>query len=393
MESIPVLFDKKEDCCGCGACYNACPKNAISMREDEFGYIYPHIDEKLCVRCGKCKRVCAFQNRSETNSPIECYAAVSKNDKQAGLSASGGVFAAIAQAFIESGGVVYGAAFDDSWGVRHIAVTNIDELYKIQGSKYAHSSTQRTFSEVRKYLKQGTKVLYSGTPCQIAGLKEFLGADYDDLFTVDIVCHGVPSSKMLIDYLKLLEDKHGGNVRSFTFRDKSIGWGINGRAEINGKRVKIWQSSSSYLFYFTKGWLYRENCYKCKYASSHRPADITLCDYWGVEKQHPELLGKDGWDESKGISGVIINTQKGKSLLNDGLEMYSTSFEKISSGNSQLRNPSSPGKRDELLEVYRKGSWRALDDRFKKNSGFRMYSSQIKALLPAAVKRKLKELL
>nr|MCR4903058.1 Coenzyme F420 hydrogenase/dehydrogenase, beta subunit C-terminal domain [Butyrivibrio sp.] len=196
----PVLFENKKDCCACGACLNICPKQAISMHEDEYGFIYPVVDEKLCIGCGACKKDCSYQNKDETNVPLECYAAVSKNKDQAKRSASAGIFSALATKTLLNGGVVYGAAFDKAWNVNHISIGSADELYKLQGSKYTQSNTGKTFSEVKKALIEGKNVLYSGTPCQIAGLKGFLGKDYNNLLTVDIVCHGVPNNKMFKEY-------------------------------------------------------------------------------------------------------------------------------------------------------------------------------------------------
>ena len=391
MEAIPVLFANKEDCCGCGACLNICPKQAITMKEDEYGFLYPLIDENKCLRCGQCKKVCAFQHREETNEPIACYAAISGNTEQASKSASAGIFAAIAEKVIVDGGVVYGAAFSKNWAVHHVKAETPQDLIALQGSKYAHSNIERTFSETKKDLLEGRQVLFSGTPCQIAGLYEFLGRDYDNLITVDIVCHGVPNVRMLQDYLKTIEDKYGGRITAFTFRDKSIGWGINGSAVINDKRIRIWQSSSSYLYYFTRGWLYRENCYKCKYTCEHRPADITLGDYWGIEKQHPELLGKGGWDENRGISCVIVNTDKGKGIINGAnLQLKNSSFIQIAEGNRQLREPSQPGMRVEIMKFYKSGGWAALDKRFGQRIGVHKYTSQMKALIPTVIKRRLK---
>ncbi len=391
MEAMPVLFTKKEDCCGCGACLNICPKQAITMKEDEYGFLYPEIDENKCIRCGQCKKVCAFQNREETHVPITCYAAISGNAEQASKSASAGIFAAIAQKFIDDGGVTYGAAFTENWGVQHIRVETSQDLIALQGSKYAHSDIGRTYSEAKKDLQKGRRVLFSGTPCQIAGLYEFLGRDYENLITVDIVCHGVPSSRMLRDYLQTIEDKYGGKITAFTFRDKSIGWGINGSAVINENRIKIWQSASSYLCYFTRGWLYRENCYKCKYACEHRPADITLGDYWGIEKQHPEILENDKWDEKNGISCVIANTEKGKQYLSSlNIVTVKSSFDKIAAGNTQLNNPSNPGKRNEIVELYKIDGWGGLEKRFNKNIGLKKYAGVLKSLIPQKVKRLLK---
>lgn len=394
MNAVPELFHAKEACCGCGACLNICPANAITMQEDEGGFIYPVINTERCIRCGCCKTVCAFQNREETNSPIECFAAVSTDEDRAKKSASAGIFAAIALSVLKEGGIVYGAAFDELWGVHHIGIEDETTLEKLQGSKYAHSNTERTFSEAKKQLQTGRKVLYSGTPCQIAGFKEYLGKEYENLITVDIVCHGVPSVRMLKDYLRLLEEKHGGKVEQFTFRDKSIGWGINGCAVINGKKVTIWQSASSYLYYFTKGWIYRENCYTCKYACEYRPADLTIGDYWGIEKQHPEFLGKNGWDETAGISLLIANTRKGADAIEEYetvIDLKESTFSQMAAGNAQLRAPSQIEKRDEIVKEYVEEGWKGLEKGYKAQIGYRRYSSQIKSLLPAKLKRQLKK--
>ena len=396
MNTVPILFANKEDCCGCGACLNTCPKQAISMKEDIFGFLYPMIDESLCIRCGKCKTVCAFQNKGKTNNPIDCYAAISSNTEQATKSASAGIFAAMAETVIENDGIIYGAAFSDNWGVHHISVDKLHELIALQGSKYAHSETGKAFCEAKEELQTGRQVLFSGTPCQIAGFKAYLGKEYENLITVDIVCHGVPSVRMLQAYLKTFEDKYGGKITAFTFRDKSIGWGINGSAVINGKRIKIWQSASSYLYYFGQGSLYRDNCYYCPYANSNRPADLTIGDYWGIEKQHPELLAKRGWDETKGISLLLVNTQKGKSFLENSrihIEVAPSSFRKISAGNEQLNHPSIDKTNGEILKAFETGGWDSIENRFRHNRGLRLYQSQIKSILPTGLKRILKRYL
>lgn len=392
MEKMtPILFQNKEECCGCGACLNACPINAITLTEDECGFLYPTIDQKKCLKCGKCKSVCAFQKVNEDNKPVETFAAVSRNREQARKSASGGIFAAIATEFLQKGGFVFGAAFTNDWNITHKCISTIDELHELQGSKYAQSNTLETFSQAKQLLEKGEKVLYSGTPCQIAGLKAFLGKEYENLITIDIICHGVPNEKMLKDYLDYFSDRHKGKIDDFTFRDKSIGWGKNGSIVMNNKRVILWESASSYLYYFAKGWLSRENCYKCKYASKHRPADITLGDYWGIEKQHPEYLSS-GWKESEGISVIIANTTKGLTVLNniDGIEKKPSLFEKAAAANEQLKHPTQKGNRDEIVALYREHGWDALEVRFKKKVGIKKYSSQIKNLIPGPIKRWLK---
>ena len=396
-KQIPVLYKKKSDCCGCGACMNICPRKAISMTEDECGFVYPEINAELCIRCGKCKKVCAFQNTEETNYPLKTVATVSKNKEQASNSASGGIFAAIAEQFISDNGVVYGAAFDEKWGVSHREVSKEDELPVLQGSKYVQSSIGFTYTQAKENLESGKMVLFSGTPCQIAGFKKYLGKEYGNLLTIDIICHGVPSEKIFQSYIKYLENKEGGSLKYFTFRDKKIGWGINGCAKFethNGKikEKKLWQSASSYLYYFVKGWIYRENCYCCKYAGKNRPGDITLGDYWGIEKEHPEYLQSSGWDENKGISVVIANSEKGEKYLHqvECLDTKTSLFEKAAQANDQLRHPSSEGKRKEILSAFIKNGWYELEREYQKNIGLKKYSSQIKAMIPKELKKWLK---
>lgn len=392
MESL-TLFEKKEDCCACGACLNICHKQAITMEEDECGFLYPKIDEDICINCGACTRVCAFQNTEEYNSPIRCYAAVSRDKDQVKLSASGGIFSALATKTINDGGVVFGAAFKDDWTVKHCTADSISKLKALQGSKYVQSDTGKTFSEVKEYLKEGRKVLYSGTPCQIAGLKEYLGKDYDNLLTIDIVCHGVPSNKMFKEYIKILEEKHGGKLTSFSFRDKSFGWGKFSSAVIKSKKISLWESDSSYLYYFANASSFRENCYKCKYAGEHRPGDLTIGDYWGIDIQHPEYIGRKGWNASEGISLIVVNTNKGLSELKSTesyIDYKESDFEMIALGNAQLQRPSVSLNRDEVLDLYIDGGWEAVDKRFNNSIGLHRYSSQLKALLPKKIKRVLK---
>ncbi len=391
----PVLFSNKDNCCACGACLNICPQNAIEMIEDDCGFIYPKINKDECVNCGACTRVCAFQNGDVTNSPIDCFAAVSKNKEQALKSASAGIFSAIATKVLSEGGVVFGAAFDSEWNVSHIKVESLQELSLLQGSKYVHSNTKYTFKEAKKCLDEGKNVVYSGTPCQIDGFKKYLGREYEKLLTIDIVCHGVPSNRMFKDYIRLLETKHGGEITSFTFRDKSLGWGINGSVIIDDKKIKLWQSASSYLFYFSKASIYRDNCYKCKYAGCHRPADLTIGDFWGIEKEHPEYIGRNKWDESKGISLIVVNTDRGQremvSVLNY-IDVKKSDYLKISKWNAQLQMPST-ASRIEVLNVkntYANGGWKAVDEMFYRNISIKRYGSQIKAFFPKGLKRLLK---
>lgn len=397
-EAKIILFNDKKDCCECTACKSICPKDAIYMYLDEYGFEYPKIDREKCIECGLCKKVCAFQNIEETNTPIETYVAVAKDENILLKSASGGIFATIAQIYIESGGVVFGATFDDELNPVHVGISNINLLDKLQGSKYVQSNIANTYKEAKKFLNEGKQVLFSGTPCQIAGLKGYLMKDYDNLLTIDIICHGVPSLKFFKDYLQVMEQKIKGKIKKFNFRDKSIGWGLNGSIlyENNGilKKKKIYGSESSYYHYFLNSSCYRENCYHCKYACENRPADITIGDYWGIEVAHPELLGKGKIEEEKGISVVIANTEKGKREIEkcDKFDKYSSDFSKARIKNGQLNKPSEKSpKYTQVMNEYKNGGYIAVDNLYNSEVGIKRYKNRVKSIIPSNIKRFLKK--
>lgn len=391
------LFNDKKDCCNCNACKNICPKDAIYIHLDEYGFEYPQIDREKCISCGLCKKVCAFQNIEETNTPIETYVGVAKDENIILKSASGGIFATIAQVYLENNGVVFGAAFDDQFNTIHIGINNIEDLHKLQGSKYVQSSIANTYVEAKQYLCEGRKVLYSGTPCQIAGLKGYLMKEYENLLTIDIICHGVPSNKFFKDYLEVIEEKLGGPIKEFKFRDKTMGWGLNGSIiyENNGvlKKKKIYGSESSYYHYFLNSSCYRENCYSCKYTCENRPADITIGDYWGIETAHPEILGKGKVKEEKGISVIVANTQKGKNEIEkcDKFYKYSSNFSKARVKNGQLNNPSKRNYRyDEVMNAYKNGGYNAVNELYNREIGIKKYKNRVKSIIPSYFKRLIK---
>ena len=247
-------------------------------------------------------------------------------------------------------------------------------------------------------LNSGERVLFSGCPCQVAGLKAYLGKDYENLFTIDLICHGVPSNRAFKDYIKVLENRKNVKINDFSFRDKSYGWGINGTAFTSDKKkIKALCTSSSFIYYFLHGLIYSKNCYSCKYACKNRTGDISIGDFWGIEKEHPELLGKNGIDESKGISVIIANTQKGIDTVEknkDFFELYESSFEKASRGNAQLNHPSKyDSKREDILRLYAESGWEAVESRFNKNIGIKKYTGYVKSLIPKGLKRQLKKIL
>lgn len=400
-----VLFDNKVNCCACGACMNICPKGAITMIEDEYGFLYPEINKELCIKCGVCKKVCAYQNISPTKRPLKAFAAVNKNKEQLMKSASGGVFSALATNVLNKGGVAFGATltFEDGHAIpKHIAIDHVEQLPLLQGSKYVQSSIGDTYKQAKMYLQEGRLVLFSGTPCQIGGLYGYLGKDYENLITIDVICHGVPSAKMFDDYLQNERIKRKAqSVIGYSFRDKKKGWGMNGRLDLQfaDKKVKsfyIPARLASYNTLFLDGDTYRENCYSCKYAGALRPADLTIGDYWGIEVEHPELLKKKQYEERYGISCILANTDKGIMVcegINNQILAEST-FEKVSNKNGQLKEPSRKSiKRDYVLDLYTQNGYRNLDMWFQNSYRRQIMVHSVYNVLPRTIRAKIKRLL
>ena len=373
------LFSKKEKCCGCGACANICPKMAISMKKDEYGFIYPQIDRECCVECGLCKKICAFQKQLEGEKPKKVYALSTRNESLLKMSASGGVFATMSTFVLKSGGYVYGSVMQHEKSklyVKHICCDTKEKLSFIQGSKYIQSSMERIFKDIKKRLKEGSFILFSGTPCQVDSLKSYLKYEYKNLLTVDIICHGVPNEKIFNDYIERLNKKINGNIYNFKFRDKSLGWGYNLVAEYldekgNEKKFIIDNSDSSYFFMFINGILLRENCYYCKYANKKRVGDITIGDYWGIEIEHPEILQCNGGDldMQKGISTLFINSEAGLEFFDKIKEQFyyhESTFEKASKWNTQLKHPVKyPKSRKLIMDLYKNIGYAGVEKVFQ----------------------------
>ncbi|KUO75658.1 MAG: hypothetical protein APF81_10065 [Desulfosporosinus sp. BRH_c37] len=407
-----ILFNQKQMCCGCEACVSACTKQAIAMESDDYGFLYPTIDKELCIFCGICKKVCAFQNVFEGNEPKVCYVACNKNEKQLGISSSGGAFSAIATDFLENGGVVFGATLDKESNnktdgerelvPKHIAIHELKDMVKLQGSKYVQSHIGDTYKEVKNYLLAGRRVLFSGTPCQIAGLKAFLHKKYEDLLTVDIICHGVPNADFFKTYLSLLEKEMGGKIIDFEFRDKTKGWkSMIGKATVKmkwgGVKTKtVYGDESSYYNLFLKGLILRESCYECKYACRNRPADITIGDYWGIEHEHSEILSdtKGPYSVEKGISCIIVNTADGIKWIQKNrirLHLVESTFEKIGHKNGNLYHPcTKPQTWKNLMDIYSKEGYIGVDKYFYKKMGMQIYFKKIKNCIPRNLKNAIK---
>ena len=310
-----IKITDKENCCGCHNCALVCPKNCITMKEDKEGFLYPIVDEEKCIDCGICEKSCPIispVNNNKKLNDITSYAAYSKNDDIRRNSSSGGMFTHLASNVINAGGVVFGAAFDEEFGVRHICVDNIDDLYKLRGSKYLQSIVGDSFKETEKYLKSGRKVYFSGTPCKISALLKYLKKDYDNLITQDIICHGVPSPKIWKYYLEYRQNKANSKAKKISFRDKNKSWKnycVNITFE-NDSYIENF-SNDDYMKVFLSNYCLRPSCYKCSFKKMTRPSDITLADFWGIQNIMPEM------DDDKGTSLLCINSDKGKMLFDE----------------------------------------------------------------------------
>ena len=379
MNTGIVLYEKKEKCCGCGTCKIVCPQNAITMEKDSYDFLYPVINMERCIDCGLCKKICTFQQGMEKNFSPKVYALALKNLDELLQSASGGVFGGIAKQWIIEGGVTFGAAFvkdGEHLTLCHSLATTGEELKRQLGSKYVQSDLGDTFIVVKELLQKGKKVLYSGTPCQIVGLKSYLGKDYSNLVTMDLVCHGVAACSMFQGYLKAEGEKIGSKIENFVFRDKELGWGLNAKLYYNSPEGKIASKvipsyESSYYELFLHGDIYRDSCYNCPYANKNHPADMTLGDFWGIEKEHPEYLEPNGkLNQSVGVSMLMINSKKGEAVFDSMKDLfwyYPSSFEIAARNNEQLRKPSSIGeKRQKILELYKEKGYDAVDKWFWK---------------------------
>lgn len=399
--SQKVLYKEKKQCSGCGACLNICPKQAISMVEDEYGFLYPKVDDTLCIDCGMCIKVCDFQNNVvEAHEPFEVYAASALDTTLIMNSSSGGIFALIAQQVLKMGGVIYGAAYVDNGGnisVENIRVDKLSDLHKLQGSKYVQSVIGRSYSSVKTDLNANKIVLFSGTPCQIAGLRGFLRREYSNLYLIDIVCHGVPSAKMFKSMINYYEENLNGHIVDFSFREKKRGWSdyfARIDIEVNNKLKSkyVHCKNIAYYEYFLHSDIHRENCYECKYACQKRVGDITLGDYWGIEQSHADILADKEWNEclKKGISCVLINSLKGKELMNSIKKLAlleESSFDAASKGNGQLRESSPKSKfRDELLSTWFENDYEKIQTEYKRRMGWNYYYIKIRKTIAPVLK-------
>ncbi len=310
-----IRITDKTLCTGCTACMNACPTQCIIMRRDREGFDYPMANPDRCIGCGKCESVCPVLNPREASEPLEAVAA--RSGIHVHESSSGGVFPSLAAKVVEGGGIVYGAVVNEDMTIGHLDAEDMAGIERQKGSKYAQSDLYGTFDEARYYLGEGRKVLFAGTPCQIAGLNSYLGKSYDNLLTVDCACHGVPSPGLWEKYVKALETEAGGKMKGVRFRDKARSWmhyDFTCTFNIGGKAVEVRKPyiRDPYMALFVQDMSLRPSCYRCPARKGRGGSDLTLADLWNVAGAAPEL------NDDKGASLVLIHTEKGRRALSGG---------------------------------------------------------------------------
>jgi coenzyme F420-reducing hydrogenase beta subunit len=309
-----LLYEKKEECCCCTACMSICPKQAITMIPDEEGFLYPSINQELCIECDLCKQVCPFSGNYRTSGNYDqplVYAAKHKDDNVRMNSSSGGMFTAISDYILDIGGIIYGAAFDENFVVRHQKAEAVEERNKFRGSKYVQSNLVGVFEDIKTELKEQRTVLFTGTPCQNAGLRSYLNRNYENLYLCDIVCHGTPSPLLWKEHISFLEKKGNSKVVQYYFRYKRGGWrGYNVYTLFNNSKSKFnTPDVLTYANIFRSDLALRPACHNCKFCNFSRPSDITIGDFWGIEKSMPDF------EDNIGTSLVLVNSSKGLNLF------------------------------------------------------------------------------
>lgn len=382
---MPKIIDLK-DCSGCHACFSVCSKECIRMEENAEGFLYPLIDTNKCIDCGLCEKVCpVLKDAEEKENVSKAYACYNLDEETRMKSSSGGIFTLIAEKIIDMGGAVFGAAFDEDFNVKHICVKSKDDLSALRGSKYVQSTIGNTFIQAKEMLNDGRVVLFTGTPCQIDGFLSFLGKKYDNLYTQDLICHGAPSPGIWRKYMAFREEKAASKIKKMFFRLKENGWKSYSVQFQFANCTEYKQIFSGDLFMngFLKDLYLRHSCYNCHSKSLKRNSDITLADFWGVEKVAPDMF------DNKGTSLVFVNSDKGKELFEE--IKGNINFKEVNINEAVEKNPSAyrsaaiNKKREKFFNVIQNKNFeRAIKCCTKENF--------VKVFLRKA-KRKLKQML
>lgn len=385
-------------CCGCRACEKICPTNCISMHEDEKGFTYPSKNEELCIECGLCEKVCPFVQKKEIDYKYDdlpkAYFAINKNDDILMKSASGGVFSAVLYAYCTENFIVFGVQFDEKFRANHTYSDSLEGAQKYRKSKYVQSDINDSYKNAEVFLKEGKKVLFTGTPCQIAGLRLYLRKKYDNLFCLDLVCHGVPNQSIFNKYMNCIEGMYKGKITDFTFRHKTLDkrgkWNSkNIKFRIDGKDIVHTLNEDFYLKGFQGELFFRPSCYECKYANPDRISDITMADFWGIEKLFPKE------DVHKGVSVILANTQKGQGILKEltkTMDLKEVDLDYVIASNAQLNRPAKkhPKYEEFFKRVNNVPFDKAVDICIPKSSLAKRLASRI---LPQGLKNLIKKII
>lgn len=365
------LFDviDKKDCTGCMACKNACPRNVITIVEDEkTGFLYPKINNEYCTGCGICKRACPVENKLEENfNKIEVYACKNKDEQIRLESSSGGIFTLIAKHILKDNGIVFGARFNESFEVIHDYTEREEDLGKFRGSKYLQSKIGNNYKKAKEFLEKGRKVLFTGTPCQIEGLLSYLRKDYENLYTQDIICHGVPSPRVWNKYLEYKKELFKEELKDVNFRRKDIkGWNsYHVSFKFTNAEENTFYVEDPYMHLFLKNIDLRDTCYNCNFKKEKRKSDITVADFWGIKKVRPEM------NDEKGTSAILVNTKKGKVLLDNIIEKIEYTEENIEDikryNPSFIKSSSYDERRDEFFNDIEKMNFQYIIEKYVQN--------------------------
>jgi len=363
-----ISIQNKNDCCGCTACLASCPVSCISMEADQEGFEYPFVEQEKCVRCEKCLKVCPVLNQVKNPDEPVVYACYNKNEEIRLKSSSGGIFSLLAEHVLNQQGVVFGAKFNENFEVVHDFTDTIEGLAEFRGSKYVQSRVGHCFQQVKRFLDDGREVLFSGTPCQVAGLKKLLGKDYSNLLLVDLICKGVPSPKVFHLYKNELEQKFRQKITRYFFRTKSSGW-KNSRIVVNLGKDEYQaafhrNSEDHHMKMFLLSFSIRPSCFFCPANDFRSGSDMTIGDYWGIQQAHPEL------DDDMGTSVVLVHTQKGRecwSEIQGMMNLTPSSFELAFVHNPSLRfSMELPPRRDGFFKELGIVSLRRLVKKYTK---------------------------
>ena len=378
MKSVYV---DKAQCSGCSACVQICPKQCITMTADSEGFLYPQIDEIKCIGCGLCQKACqAITPITATQEP-EAYAAYNVDENIRLHSSSGGVFTLLAEWIVGQGGTVFGAGYDEDFQVRHVAVNTIEDLEQLRGSKYVQSEIGSTYQQVEMLLRLGKIVLFTGTPCQIDGLLHYLRKPYPNLYTQDLICHGAPSPAVWKEYVKIREAKAASKTRRTFSRHKKYGWKMYSvffEFSNNTEYIQILKKDL-YMQGFLANLSLRPSCYSCHSKGAARNSDITLADFWGVDKILPEMF------DDKGTSLVLVHTEKGREMLQairSQLVIKPVELdEALKSNSAALHSVAVPEKREQFWKLYHQTGYSAAVKQCCSNSLAKRFFRKLKSFI------------